>query len=67
MPASEAKLRATHKYDKKTYYQIGVRFKRSEYNSIKEAIAKSGESFNAFVVNAVIEKLSHLGLYDQNK
>ena len=67
MPASEAKLRATHKYDKKTYYQIVVRFKRSEYNSIKEAFAKSGESFNSFVVTSVIEKLSRLGLYDQNK
>lgn len=60
--ATPAQLKAAHKYDAKTYYKMGVRFKRDEYESIKEAIAKSGESFNSFVVGAVMDKLERLGI-----
>ena len=60
MPLSPARLKSNHKYDAKAYYKIGVRFKRSDYDSIKEAISASGESFNSFVVGAVMDKLKRL-------
>lgn len=60
MPRSEAQKRADRKYNAKRYYQIGIRFERSDIDDLKSAIESSGESFNAFVVGAVYDKLRRL-------
>ena len=62
MPRSEAQKRADRKYFAKTYYKLPIRFKRTEYDALREAIAKSGESFNGFVIRAIYDRLSALNI-----
>lgn len=60
MPISEAKLRANHKYDAKAYDKYGIRFAKGELDVIRSACETTGESLNAFIVNAVRDKLNKL-------
>ena len=62
MAKTAAQIKATHKYDSKTYdrFVLGVR-KDSEFNRefIKSHTAMHGESVNAFVQRAVRETMEH--------
>ena len=54
---SEAKKRAIEKYNKKNYDKITIRVRKDETDSIKQAAAASGESLNAYILNAVKDKM----------
>lgn len=60
MTVSAAHLRATAKYEKKRYDRQGFRFDKGELDVIRKAAAANGESLNAFVVNAVRDKIARL-------
>jgi len=54
MPATEAHMRATAKYEQKAYFKTLVRFPAKDEEMIREA---AGESLNGFIVRAVMEKI----------
>lgn len=54
---TEAKKRAVEKYNKKTYDKITIRVRKEETETIKAAAAASGDSLNAFCLNAIREKI----------
>ena len=60
IPASEALLRAIRKYDDKAYEKFLIRVRKGELDPIRQAAAANGESLNAFVVNAVRDKIARI-------
>lgn len=60
MTATPAQLRAIRKYNSKTYDHQGIRFPKGELDLIRKAAAENGESLNAFIVNAVKDKMNRL-------
>lgn len=57
MPISEARHRANEKYNAKAYDEIKVRVPKGEKEVIATAASKSGESVNAYIYNAVCERM----------
>ena len=57
MPISEARHRANEKYNAKAYDEIKVRVPKGEKEAIAAAAKQSGESVNAFIYNAVRERM----------
>ncbi len=55
-PVSEAKKRATAKYDKKAYDQITVKLKKGT----KDLILATGETVNSFINQAVADRLKEI-------
>ncbi len=53
-----AQMRATTKWDKENYFTTLVRFKKSDKERIRAA---AGDSLNAFIVSAVLEKVEKKG------
>ena len=60
MPRSEAQKRADKKYEAKVYDKYGIRFKKDELSFIKGFATAHGESLNAFIVEAVRDKIRRL-------
>ena len=58
--STEAHKRAVAKYNAKAYDPIVVRFLSGELDDIKAIARESGESINAFIVNAVKDKVARL-------
>lgn len=51
---SAARIRANDKWNKKAYFSFLVRFKKDDESIIRSA---AGDSLNAFIVSAVMEKI----------
>ena len=57
--ATQAQMRATNKYNQKTYENIVVRLKKGEREEYKDAILNMGYvSVNQFCVEAIKEKIA---------
>ena len=57
MPASKAQQRAVNKYMKENYDRINLTVSKGEKDRIKLAAAASGQSVNAWIGDAIDEKL----------
>lgn len=57
MPISEARHRANEKYNAKAYDEIKVRVAKGEKEAIAVAAKQCGESVNAYIYNAVRERM----------
>lgn len=60
MPATEAHIRATTKYESKAYDKILLRLRKdSDINkdAIQAAADRAGQSLNSFILKAVEEKI----------
>ena len=55
MPVKESQIRATKKYEDKSYFKTLVRFKKEDEEAIRAA---AGKSLNGFIVAAVMEKVN---------
>lgn len=58
MPVKESQIRATKKYEDKSYFKTLVRFKKEDEEAIRAA---AGKSLNGFIVDAVMEKVNASG------
>lgn len=58
MGVSQAKMKANHKYDAKTYTRMTVRVKNTDLERIKQAMGDM--SVNAFLNAAVLEKVDRV-------
>lgn len=50
---SQAKMKANHKYDAKTYDKFLLRMRKTETDRFLQAVQKSGLSKNAFILKAI--------------
>lgn len=60
MPASNAKLKANHKYDAKAYDKYLLRIRKDgdlTKEVIDKAAADQGESLNQFILTAIRERI----------
>ncbi len=57
MSVSKAQQRATSKYIKKNYDRIEIKIPKGQKDTIKAFAEKRGESLNAFISQAIKEKL----------
>lgn len=55
MAVKESQIRATKKYEDKSYFKTLVRFKKEDEEAIRAA---AGKSLNGFIVEAVMEKVN---------
>ena len=55
---SKAQMEAKKKYEAKTYERISLRVKVGERDAIRSAADAAGKSLNAFIVDAVMDKLA---------
>lgn len=60
---SPARIRANHKYNSKTYEYISVIVHKGEKAKIRSEAQKQGKSMNAYIVDAIREKMSN---YDKS-
>lgn len=58
---SEARIRANNKYNAKTYDRINIAIPKGKKEVIQAQAAAQGKSVNAFVVEAIEEKLMRDG------
>lgn len=58
MAVKESQIRATKKYEDKSYFKTLVRFKKEDEEAIRSA---AGKSLNGFIVEAVMEKVNASG------
>ena len=58
MAVKESQIRATKKYEDKSYFKTLVRFKKEDEEVIRAA---AGKSLNGFIVEAVMEKVNASG------
>lgn len=58
MAVKESQIRATKKYEDKSYFKTLVRFKKEDEEAIRAA---AGKSLNGFIVDAVMEKVNASG------
>lgn len=56
---SKAQQKAVNKYVKNNYDRINVTFPKGKKEELKEHAKTNGESVNAFIVRAVLEKIEH--------
>lgn len=64
MEMSDAKYKANKKYNQKAYDTTAVRFRKDKeptLATVKAAASKSGISINAFILEAILEKLKNQG------
>ena len=54
---SKAQMDAKKKYEAKTYERINLRVKVGERDVIRSAAEKAGKSLNAFIMDAVRDKM----------
>jgi predicted HicB family RNase H-like nuclease len=57
MPATEAHIRATSKWEKENYDKYQVRLKKGELDKVKAFAASKGESVNGFINRAINEAM----------
>lgn len=57
---TEASARAVKKYVKKAYYRLTVRFRKEEFEEIKNFLESNDISMNSFIVTATKEKYQRL-------
>lgn len=57
---TEASARAVKKYVKKAYFRLTIRFRKEEFEEIREYLEQNNISINSFVVSAVKEKYQSL-------
>lgn len=57
---TEASARAVKKYVKKTYYRLTIRFRKEEFEEIKNYLESNDISINSFIVTATKEKYQRL-------
>lgn len=58
MAVKESQIRATKKYEDKSYFKTLVRFRKEDEEAIRAA---AGKSLNGFIVDAVMEKVNASG------
>ena len=58
MPVSKAQMRATTKYESANYDKVLVRLPKGRRAEIQEHAKSAGQSLNAFIVDAVDEKIA---------
>lgn len=58
MPRTEAQKRARAKYESKAYDQILLRVPKGEREEWQTAAAAAGMSLNAFIIQAVLERIA---------
>ena len=61
MPVSEAQKKAVTKYVKEKYDRIMLTMPKGKRDTIKEAANANKESTNAFILQAVDERIERLG------
>ncbi len=57
MPVSEAKKKASRKYDAKTYESLNIRIHKGQREIIKDHAASRGESLAGFMMRAAQETM----------
>ena len=63
MAVKESQIRATKKYEDKSYFKTLVRFKKEDEEAIRAA---AGKSLNGFIVDAVMEKVNASGVLPES-
>lgn len=66
-PQQKASTRAKNKYNAANYEQIPVRVKKGGAGQIEAAAAKAGMSRNAYIMEAVIERMKQDGIEYEEK
>ena len=61
MALTEAQKRANQKYNAKAYDQIKIVVPKGNREIFKEAAAAAGESLNAYVIGAVVNRMKAEG------
>ena len=56
---SAAKIAANNRYDRKTYDRFNFRVRKEEAEQIKQAAGAAGQSVNAYILDAVREKMQN--------
>lgn len=64
MAVKESQIRATKKYEDKSYFKTLVRFKKEDEEAIRAA---AGKSLNGFIVDAVMEKVNSSGALPESR
>ena len=64
MAVKESQIRATKKYEDKSYFKTLVRFKKEDEEAIRAA---AGKSLNGFIVEAVMEKVNASGSLPESR
>lgn len=64
MAVKESQIRATKKYEDKSYFKTLVRFKKEDEEAIRAA---AGKSLNGFIVDAVMEKVNASGALPESR
>ena len=64
MAVKESQIRATKKYEDKSYFKTLVRFKKEDEEAIRAA---AGKSLNGFIVDAVMEKVNASGVLPESR
>jgi hypothetical protein len=59
MPATEAHIRATAKWEKENYDKYQVRLKKGEVDQVKAHAASKGERVNAFLNRVIAEAMGN--------
>lgn len=63
MAVTKANIRATNKYNEKTYENVHFRLRKGEDISreeIAKVAAECGESLNQFILNSIYERIDRL-------
>lgn len=60
MPATEAQMRAKARYESKAYDKICLLVPKGQRQEIQDAAKKCGCSVNAFIKEAIREKMEHI-------
>jgi hypothetical protein len=61
MTASKARIKANNKYNKKAYWRPSIFFRKEDQDEIQKYAAQY-DSFNAFIQEAVSEKIARMKL-----
>lgn len=60
MPASKAQLKAVAKYKAKKYKRIPLDYLASDYDELKSAADRNGETVNGFIKLAISDRIEKL-------
>lgn len=59
--ASKSQIAATNRYNDKTYNTISIRFKKGDFEIIKQYATDNGESFNGYINRLIAEDMAKNG------
>lgn len=57
MPVSKAQIKATSKYESKSYDKILLRLPKGKRELVRAAAGRTGESLNGYITKAIDERM----------